>query len=351
LYNNPHRYVKKKILSVKGCQENDRPLDTLESGVKKLYNLLVRLMEVGMDNYSLPRRIWRIIYPVLLFVGIQFLFVIAIEVMTNTYNASIEASNGAAFEAGTSGIGRFLLFLEENPTLRIGIFNAIGFAVFFPMWRKTRQGFEMHDNSKFPAIGVLIAFFFAGLNIVTMLIIGMSGIIRYFPSYHHVSEVITRGSYTIRIISVCFTAPIVEELLFRGVLMGRMAWLPAWASVLIQGILFSLVHMNALQIIYSFIAGILLGMAYIRFRSITLVIVGHIAYNLVSALANRFVSESNAWAVIIFSLIAVGLGGYYLLKWPKATLKENTPSSQETHTGRPATIQCVPPNEENADAN
>ncbi len=80
---------------------------------------------------------------------------------------------------------------------------------------------------------------------------------------------------------VAIIAPIIEESLFRGIIMhGFMKNYKNWYSILISAILFSVYHLNPWQMSYTFFLGLLLGWIMIRSKSLILCIIIHSLNNL-----------------------------------------------------------------------
>lgn len=87
---------------------------------------------------------------------------------------------------------------------------------------------------------------------------------------------------TATIISAVALAPIVEELLFRGLLLPALArWLNSqWKAVLLTGFVFGAIHFPLFHNIPALIVfGTILGYVYVRTRSLTLVILIHFIFN------------------------------------------------------------------------
>jgi membrane protease YdiL (CAAX protease family) len=81
---------------------------------------------------------------------------------------------------------------------------------------------------------------------------------------------------------VVLVAPIVEETLFRGIIMyGLMRNYKSWYAILLSGILFSLFHLNPWQMTYTFFLGLLLGWLMVRTKSLPLTILVHSINNLI----------------------------------------------------------------------
>ncbi len=134
----------------------------------------------------------------------------------------------------------------------------------------------------------------------------------------------------IAFIGTVIAAPIVEELLFRGILLHR--WAEKWGfqkAFIITSLLFGVLHIqNALSItLFAFILGII----YVRTGSLYLSILCHMVYNLFSYIQERIAStppESESieslfsWDIVIVAgtlalLAGIVLMSYILRQWPK----------------------------------
>lgn len=92
-------------------------------------------------------------------------------------------------------------------------------------------------------------------------------------------------------IGVC--APVLEEVLFRGILLtGLLRNYRPWVAIGQSALLFGLFHMNPVQIVSAGIMGLLVGWLYYRTRSLLLCIVAHALNNLI-ALAGSLSSKKD----------------------------------------------------------
>ena len=81
-------------------------------------------------------------------------------------------------------------------------------------------------------------------------------------------------------VTVGITGPILEELLFRGIILdGFLNRYTARKAVFWSAFLFGLFHLNPWQFIPAFIIGLLLGYVYLKTRSLLPVIIVHIIIN------------------------------------------------------------------------
>lgn len=83
-------------------------------------------------------------------------------------------------------------------------------------------------------------------------------------------------------VSTLVLAPLVEELVFRGVITGylRRACVPFAVVNLIQALLFGAYHMNWIQGFYAFLLGLFLGFVRNRYRTIKASVFFHACFNL-----------------------------------------------------------------------
>ena len=80
---------------------------------------------------------------------------------------------------------------------------------------------------------------------------------------------------------VCVMAPLLEEMLFRGVVLrGFLARYPRWPAIVGSALLFGVAHLNVYQFLVGLVMGTLLGWLYERSRSLLPCVALHAAYNL-----------------------------------------------------------------------
>lgn len=81
-------------------------------------------------------------------------------------------------------------------------------------------------------------------------------------------------------LKVVIMAPVIEELIFRGIIMhGLMRNYSKFTAVFVSALLFALFHLNPWQLPATFILGLLLGILMVRTRNIYLCILGHAINN------------------------------------------------------------------------
>lgn len=87
------------------------------------------------------------------------------------------------------------------------------------------------------------------------------------------------------VVAIGFFGPLIEELLFRECITGRLIrqGSHAWTAILYSALLFGIVHGNPAQIPFAILGGIILGVVYVLTGSVLLAAVIHILNNLTTA--------------------------------------------------------------------
>lgn len=158
----------------------------------------------------------------------------------------------------------------------------ISLIIYFFMVRNNEN--NVFRKNKFKNIGIknTISIIFICIAFSMMLSGIAEYVIKYFPSYNETSKIIDMSMNSIfGILAVLICAPIFEEILFRGMILGEIKErVNIGAAIIIQGILFGIYHMNLFQSIYAAVLGILLGFICVKTGSIIGSIIAHIIFNI-----------------------------------------------------------------------
>lgn len=154
----------------------------------------------------------------------------------------------------------------------------------FLLTKKNNFKIDLLVNISFQ--GILLALVCAGL-FYFILDKGLDPIFeKIFPASEESYQQILQSLSLTPIISflqVCILAPIIEEILMRGFLLGGLLLnYGKTVSLLISALLFALLHFNMVQTLSAFICGMVLGLLYLHTGSIFCCILAHIGYNLIS---------------------------------------------------------------------
>ena len=110
------------------------------------------------------------------------------------------------------------------------------------------------------------------------------------------------------IIAIVIIAPITEEILFRGLIFNFLREkISITSSIIIQALLFGIIHLNKFQGLFAFAAGILFGIIYVWTKSIWSVIILHALNNFLAVVSMQFYEELKYIDMHIFIAIGVVL--------------------------------------------
>ena len=107
-------------------------------------------------------------------------------------------------------------------------------------------------------------------------------------------------------LSAVIAAPIVEEVIFRGVVLGSFRKVfPAWVSIMVSALIFGIYHMNPVAIVYASIMGIIAGVVYEKKQNLLFTIILHMANNLMGLLQDFVPAGIGATVVNVVSIAMI----------------------------------------------
>lgn len=125
-----------------------------------------------------------------------------------------------------------------------------------------------------------------GIGITILLLFLSSILTKLIPSYNEVANQLatSRGSALQLIITIALI-PIYEEIFYRGIIFGYLRKnFNIIVAIVVQALVFGVMHLNLVQGIYTFILGIVLALIYMYSESILGNITVHIIFNLLGIL-------------------------------------------------------------------
>ena len=139
---------------------------------------------------------------------------------------------------------------------------------------------------------------------------------KFGSGYEEVEIMISSTNIFIVFISTCLLAPIVEEIMCRGLILNNLLSKKSILfSILISSIIFGVIHLNLLQGLNAFILGISLSIVYIKTRNLYACMLGHFLNNIISIIP-EFISLSTVVYDII-NIVIVILCIYPIIKFFK----------------------------------
>ena len=109
--------------------------------------------------------------------------------------------------------------------------------------------------------------------------------VEWINSYIESSSMLVDANVVISIIVTVISAPIVEEVTFRGFMYGQLkGGMPMFAAMLISSWVFGMVHGDLIWFMYAFLLGIVLTYIGEKCGALTAPIIVHMAFNLFGSL-------------------------------------------------------------------
>lgn len=116
---------------------------------------------------------------------------------------------------------------------------------------------------------------------------------------HKQPQVTTNIPLIILLISSGIIGPIYEEILFRYILLNRLKTFNSTTkSIILNSIIFALIHINPIKICYTFILGLILNLTYQKYNNIIAPILIHASANIISL----FLTEFNIYILILSTM-------------------------------------------------
>lgn len=218
----------------------------------------------------------------------------------------------------------YLSYPVKNMILQVG---SILFILYYGYRKANTRLTELFPVKRFnPLILLPVTLFLMGAHIfLDEINLAVDRLIPAPPWFMELFNRIFENDYGIygTILKVVIVAPVIEELIFRGIIMhGFMRNYPKIVAILVSALFFALFHLNPWQFPATFLLGLLLGWVMVITRNILACMAGHAINNLLVLLSIQYwdtIQESSffllekshqlkiSYLVAVFSLLLIGL--------------------------------------------
>ena len=269
--------------------------------------------------------IWRMIYPLLVFFGVDLLVTM---IVSSVLTMELIAQSGPAVitdpDFQKQIMEKLVPVVYQNANLinLIKSIPSIGLMLLFMHMDKKR----LYRNGEYVTYERPAAIFFAAAGLLGVFagitgnnIIGISGLAElYAETEEMLAQITYSGGLLLEILSVVILAPIAEELVFRGLIFRRMReFAPFAVSMIFSALIFGFYHGNVVQGVYAFLVGLLCAYVCEKFKSILAPILLHMCANGFSVLATesglleKYITTNTAYIAYIVICAAATV----LLMW------------------------------------
>lgn len=186
-----------------------------------------------------------------------------------------------------------------------------------------RQAWSMHPISFTHILLLLVLGASCGLvmGYILNFFSQMEGLKYSFETYEEMTgDLLGESSLLLLILAIGIAAPVIEEILFRGMVFRRLREtmrLPF--AFILQSLLFGLYHFNWIQSTYATVLGLLLTWIFLRYGSIFAAICVHMGINVFGVISTTEIMSTflndYAWlnlglGIVVFGLTVIGVLRY-----------------------------------------
>lgn len=126
------------------------------------------------------------------------------------------------------------------------------------------------------------------------------------------AQMLDNSNWIINFLMLVVVAPVMEEIVFRGLLYNKLSPFGGKVYVLFSGFVFALFHANLFQLFYAFVLGVVLATLYYYTRNLAYPIILHMLINFFgsgfSVILQEFggMEALEVWGSIVLGLCVVG---------------------------------------------
>ncbi|MBQ7333836.1 MAG: CPBP family intramembrane metalloprotease [Clostridia bacterium] len=183
-------------------------------------------------------------------------------------------------------------FLESNPVIQMIISTVPMYLVSFPVLYLIVRGMPSHkrEKKKLSALELFYTFLVAEAFMMAGNLIGQSlnaSISNIFgiEINNTTADLITEAPIWLVFILVVILAPIVEELIFRKLMIDKLSRYGDTVAIIVSAVAFGLFHGNFYQFFYAAFLGLLLGYVYCKSGKVKYTIIYHMIINFLGSVA------------------------------------------------------------------
>ncbi len=229
---------------------------------------------------SNSKRLWRLISPIILYYGITFIvsifgsMIVTLQIM-QTSTATDEAQL----------MDELFIKAMDMSVPVVCISAIITIPLLLRSMRKDRKLYKTKPDLKLLKKSSLIYCFLAGIfgSVAGSIVVTVSQMGEVFEGYEAVATEVFSYDIILQLVVLGIAAPLVEELIYRGLIYQRLkGFMNVRQAFIISSLLFGLTHGNFIQAVYGFAMGLLLAYVYEKYKTLAAPILCHCGANLIS---------------------------------------------------------------------
>ncbi len=197
----------------------------------------------------------------------------------------------------------------------------IGFPVFYFMIKGLPEGEKREDKKlgvweivKFCFISYSLMYIF---NFLTNIFIILISIFKGSEVVNPLQNIIEGSSLILTLIFVGILSPIIEEMMFRGIMLNKLRRYGDKVAIITTALLFGLFHANFSQFFYATVLGLIFAYVTLKTGTIKYSIILHIFVNMMGSFIIPLIigdgSNLVAYGCVLFLVLLISIVGLVLL--------------------------------------
>lgn len=197
----------------------------------------------------------------------------------------------------------------------------IGFSVFYFMIKGLPEGEKREDKKlgvweivKFCFISYSLMYIF---NFLTNIFIILISIFKGSEVVNPLQNIIEGSSLILTFIFVGILSPIIEEMMFRGIMLNKLRRYGDKVAIVTTALLFGLFHANFSQFFYATVLGLIFAYVTLKTGTIKYSIILHIFVNMMGSFIIPLIigdgSNLVAYGCVLFLVLLISIVGLVLL--------------------------------------
>lgn len=272
------------------------------------------------ENDSLELKIIRVALPLLIYFGVQLCVQVAFGIYAMWYKfVSIEGSGSAHYILAYNFLDNTEEYLNSHSLAALFISAVITLVILFFIRKKERKDIRSEwaviDGREFLLLIFLGVFAAGGLGkLVTIIPFEQLG-----GDYVQVAKGFKENPMLFQILTLCIAAPLVEEVVFRGMMYGRLKeYMEEIAAAIVSAVIFGIYHGNLTQGVYALLLGVLLCLVKEKCGSMAAPVLLHMSCN-TAALVMMYlpvstkINQDMISKILMAALELAGMGVFFYL--------------------------------------
>ena len=208
---------------------------------------------------------------------------------------------------------------QEIYMLKQAVSSGATIPVLFALWKQDNEmervvyGKEKRSLGQYVVQAVLACTAAGTFGVALNNFIAMTPLVQVSEGFQTANENFFGGGVWMQVLASCVVVPVAEELLFRGIVLKRVALFAGETiGIIYSALLFGLIHVNLVQFIYAALLGALLAVIVVKTKRVSLAVLGHATANLIAIFRTASgvldFSYQPTLAGIGFSVVMVAIG-------------------------------------------